>query len=370
MNKRSTKRKTTDDYINLASIRGITWLGEGIPKNTKCKTSWSCSRGHVWQSRYNDIHNGYGCPYCAHSLKKTSGDYAKLAASRGVFWLGPMPSNVATKTRWMCQRGHAWDARFQDISSCGSGCPICAYKVRSMPTKKTPSDYHILATKKGFVWEGPTVNRVKEKTWWRCNEGHRWETSYASVRQNRCPYCSGNIRKTAEDYKALAKKRGVKWLADNDIKNNKTLTSWLCPKGHVWESSYNNMSRWGNCPFCLDFFNGSRVSRPQRELCELLGGKLNHREDWHKYAIDIAIEKRGVNIAIEYDAYYWHDENRDKIRDNILLTGGWRIIRIRSASLLPSENQMNRAIESVLSGQDVVEIFMPDWEGPNPILNK
>ena len=71
------KRKTTEDYHELAKKRGFLFKGDA-PKNTKRKALWVCKEGHEFISVYNSIQQGGGCPQCATiSRKKIAARKAK-----------------------------------------------------------------------------------------------------------------------------------------------------------------------------------------------------------------------------------------------------------------------------------------------------
>ena len=235
--------KTPVDYHVLAEERGFRWLGPEVP-NTKTKTGWECERGHWWEVPYHSIQQGSGCPICAGSVPKMPADYHALAKERGFRWLGPEVSNALTRTSWVCEYGHRWEARYNSIQQ-GRGCPVCASKV-----PKTPADYHALAEERGFRWLGPEVPNTSTKTSWECERGHRWEAPYSSIQQGRgCPVCAGRARKTPADYHTLAEKRGFRWLGPN-ASYTKTKTTWECAQGHRWEARYNDIQKGSGCPFC------------------------------------------------------------------------------------------------------------------------
>jgi hypothetical protein len=120
-----------------------------------------------------------------------------------------------------------------------------------MPQRKTPDAYKHLAQERGFAWLGPEVANAREKTTWQCPAGHQWQTSYNKIQQKRgCPFCAGKAPKTPADYKRLAKKRGFRWLGPEVLKVD-TPTGWECPVGHQWQASYHNVQHRGSgCPFC------------------------------------------------------------------------------------------------------------------------
>lgn len=117
--------KTARDYYDIAEERGFLWLGVQVPKKVNIKTGWECFLGHRWETTYNKIQQGKGCPRCAGNFPKTTDDYYALARKRGFKWYGPPVSSVDQKTEWGCLSGHRWYARYSSISGRGSGCPIC-----------------------------------------------------------------------------------------------------------------------------------------------------------------------------------------------------------------------------------------------------
>ena len=99
------------------------------------------------------------------------------------------------------------------------------------------------------------------KVWWICEKRHEWQTMISvRARGNGCPYCSGQkvlpgFNDLATQYPEVAKE----WDYDNN--GDKTpnmytggsgkVVSWVCEKGHHWESKINNrtVSKRG-CPYC------------------------------------------------------------------------------------------------------------------------
>jgi very-short-patch-repair endonuclease len=347
-------RKTPEDYHVLAQEHGFQWLGPEV-SNIRTKTMWRCEHGHCWKACYNDIHQGCGCPICAverraEKLKLKPADYAALAEERRFHWLGLEVSNVNSKTTWECAKGHHWEATYGSIKQ-GNGCPICGCRV-----PKTPADYHALAKSRGFRWLGPEVPTTQTNTRWECEQGHHWEAPYGNIQQGHgCLVCAGKAQKTPTDYRSLAKMRGFRWLGP-EVSSIHTKTNWECAVGHQWEAPYHNIQQGGGCPVCVDMVHGARVSQIQRELCEMLGGELNH--PCGSYKIDVALHVDGTTIAVEYDAWYWHGDRQkpDAKRDSVLIKAGWRVLRVRSNMSLPTREQLDAAVARLLAGENQVEM--------------
>jgi len=179
-------RKTPSDYGALAAKHGLTWLGPEVSSVMK-KTGWRCERGHTWQARYNDLQQGSGCLQCFYLSQAIPPEqYKTLAQEQGFIWLGPEVSSVMKKTRWQCSRGHTWLARYNDIQQ-GNRCLQCFHLSLAIP----PEQYQALAKERGYIWLGPEVFTVMKKTGWQCGQGHQWQMRYKDLRSGEsCPTCA------------------------------------------------------------------------------------------------------------------------------------------------------------------------------------
>lgn len=353
------KRKTKKDYYYLANSRGFKWLGEILPKNIHTKTWWECEKGDRWETTYNIIKCGCGCPTCSNCAKKTKNDYNILASSRGFKWIGKeLPATTQYKTWWECEKGDRWETTYNSIHQ-GRGCPVCVGCI-----KKIEEDYHSLAKSRLFKWIGSSFSKnVNTKTWWECENDHRWESTYCNIYNgNGCPRCAGNSVKIEKDYNKLATDRGFSWIGDVSPKNIQIKTWWKCKNGHEWETPYNNIQSGTGCPVCKDMINGAPISKPQIKLNSLLYGSLNYPEG--RYRIDVAIIRNSQKIAVEYDCQYWHEgnEQHDTKRDRYLISNGWKIIHVKSRKLLPTRKQLKKAINEILNKKNVVNVFLEDWK--------
>lgn len=122
--------------------------------------------------------------------------------------------------------------------------------------------------------------------------------------------------------------RGFIWQGQELPKNIHSKTQWGCPERHEWKATYHDIQQGNGCPMCIDLINGAKVSKPQRRLCEMLGGILNY--PCGRYKIDVALKDK--MIAIEYDSWFWHGGKleKDARRDACLLSRGWKILRVKT----------------------------------------
>lgn len=204
--------------------------------------------------------------------RKKPRDYYALAASRGYLWLGPEAPNTKTKTYWKCHNGHKWQATYGSLIK--AGCPKCADEHRATKRRKNQADYRAIAKEKGIEWLGPIVPNTRTRTWWRCANGHKWETTFASLSVNQgCPACARSriqlaLRLEPENYFQLADERNYEWLGPV-VSNAQTSTNWRCHCGYEWTARYNDLQQGKGCPACSRERVKEKLRHPPQKYYEL-----------------------------------------------------------------------------------------------------
>jgi uncharacterized Zn-finger protein len=92
---------------------------------------------------------------------------------------------------------------------------------------------------------------------WKCSKGHIWTAKIVNrtLGKTGCPYCSGKRVTPGENdlgttHPELAKE-AFGWDPQNVSKGSMKKLKWICPKGHVWESTVNQRTnRKSNCSVC------------------------------------------------------------------------------------------------------------------------
>ena len=168
------------------------------------KVWWKCSKGHEWQATIASRSNGCGCPYCS-NVKLLTGynDLATANPELAKEWnyekngdLKPtqVMKGCGKKVWWTCSKGHDYQATINHRSN-GSGCPYCSnYKVLT--------GYNDLATinpelakewnyeKNGDLKPTQVTASSGKKVWWKCSNGHEWQTTIAHrSKGSGCPHC-------------------------------------------------------------------------------------------------------------------------------------------------------------------------------------
>lgn len=298
-------RKTKDDYLALAVSKNWEWLGDSVPRTDE-KSLWRCDKGHLRYLTYASIYMGQGCKECYLESRRLKPEaFHILAESKGWEWLGPEVKGTDKITRWRCPKGHEFESSYNRLFS-GSGCPTCYDRY-----KKTPEDYHALAaSKNGWKWLGPEVKNIRTKTWWECPNGHKIERRYDDLRTYGCEKCYRDRQVTPPArYREIAESKGLEWIGP-EVRHTTYRTFWLCPKGHNFKASLDNIKAGQHCSRC----SSSRGEKRIAILLDDLGISYETQKSFEKcrrdsrllyYDFYFAIGK--FRFLVEYDGLH-HDQ--------------------------------------------------------------
>ena len=80
--------------------------------------------------------------------------------------------------------------------------------------------------------------------------------------------------------------------------------------------------------------------------------------------LDVALITKDIKIDIEYDSNYWHkDRNKDRKRDEYVKSQGYKILRIKSGHLIPSEKELKEKLNELLQTDKIfTQIVLTDWK--------
>jgi uncharacterized protein CbrC (UPF0167 family) len=110
----------------------------------------------------------------------------------------------------------------------------------------------------------------------------------------------------------------------------------------------------------------SSVSFQQNNVYEMLKDKYENiyiNFPFSSIFLDVVIFFENIKLDIEYDGQYWHNENKDRRRDEYLKSNGWKILRIKSAHLIPDlDILLNKVDYLIKSDHRYDEIILSDWK--------
>ncbi len=186
-----------------------------VKYNTSNKVWWKCKKGHEWETiPYNRYaHTKTGCPYCAiekNAVKRTipsdGNSLADLFPNIANEWNHDkngqlLPSMVKPKSPkkvwWKCDKGHEWEAKIQNRTILGRGCPYCSGRYVIIGKTDLETTNPALAkewnyNKNGDLKPSEVLPHTAKKVWWMCEKGHEWQATINSRSSGcGCPYCAG-----------------------------------------------------------------------------------------------------------------------------------------------------------------------------------
>nr|DAQ37014.1 MAG TPA: endonuclease-like protein [Caudoviricetes sp.] len=79
------------------------------------------------------------------------------------------------------------------------------------------------------------------------------------------------------------------------------------------------------------------------------------------FFLDIELQYKDVKIDIEYDGTYWHqDVQKDRRRDEVVKSYGYKVLRIRGSHSIPTKEQIQTSIEYLVNENHCFSIIKLD----------
>ncbi len=259
---------------------------------------------------------------------------------------------------WKCSVcKHSWQASPNERILHGNKCPVCSLSQlnqRRIQKKGSFADNYPERAKdwdfkkNGELLPTQVTAGSNNVVYWKCHVcGYRWKGKVCNHAKSMysCEKCA--IRKrTLERYGNKPLIETHPHLAEEwDYKNNGELTpynvtahyykvvNWVCHKGHHWPAIVSvRVNQNTGCPRCKKEW---ATSFPEQALYFYLK-QLTSAYNMYYYKgkeIDIYLDDKDWNIAIEYDGSYYHStsksENREIRKNQLLADNGIRLIRVK-----------------------------------------
>ena len=330
------------------------------------KVWWICSNNsnHIYDCSVSNKVHGRGCPYCSGQKIHESNSLAKNKPLVAKQWhptkngtLTPNDVTIGSSqiVWWKCEKGddHEWESAISNRSN-GTGCPICSGKKVVKSNCLTTTHPEIAKqwhpTKNGTLTPNDVTKGSIKIVWWKCEKGddHEWDTSTnkRTSSNTNCPVCSNQMIVKSNCLATTNPILAKQWHPSKNSSLTPFLVSegsnkkawWKCEKGddHEWPAVIASRQNNG-CPFC------NLTPQSRQELIITFELKIlfknidpkgfKTRLNRKLRAVDIFISK--LNLCIEFDGSYWHKDKRDldKIKSEMLLEEGFKLIRVRQEPL-------------------------------------
>jgi hypothetical protein len=205
-------------------------------------------------------------------------------------------------------------------------------------------------TKNGELTPGDVTPGSNKKVWWKCDKAddHEWDTRIADrAKGSGCSCCDGRTAVPSNCLATLNPKLAREWhptkngdFTPNDITpGSNKIVWWKCDKAddHEWYTTIKDRSNGDGCPWCTLTPQSRQeliITFELKTIFKNIDPKgFKTRLDGRLRAIDIFIPT--LKLAIEFDGNYWHKDKKalDKIKSELLIDEGYKVIRIREEPL-------------------------------------
>ena len=160
----------------------------------------------------------------------------------------------------ICPKGHTWKVTFGHFKGNNCRCAECRKLERRY------SENVILETLNNNGYKLNNVFIKNEATYVNitCPKGHVYECSFESFKNKgrTCRKCSGSHKHTIEEVKDFANQYGYEVISDTYL-NNKTHLIFKCPKDHKFSMRFDHFKSGARCPFC-------RESKGEKDILKYL----------------------------------------------------------------------------------------------------
>jgi len=258
--KRSDGQRFKIDDIKVRTKElavGYTCLSNEYKRNSE-DLLFRCDKGHEYKASWNRFARGDRCPYCA-GLKRKTITYVKEMTPKIAFGYSCLSTNYVntnSKLKFICNKGHVYESTWNNFYNVGNRCPKCNKENQSIRQRFT-IEYvkkRVPEIAKGYSCLSNEYLHSSSKLLFRCDQGHEYETSWASFANsnNRCPICSGNKKYTIEEIKVIVQKSAPGYILLSDTYTNcGDKLKFRCDQGHEYEVVWGSFNTLGSrCPSC------------------------------------------------------------------------------------------------------------------------
>jgi len=179
--------------------------------------------------------------------------------------------NAHQKLDYICPNNHRHSITWASWQQ-GHRCYYCVGKA-----KKTIEEVREAFESEGYTLLTKEYKNNQQKLKYICPNGHKhsikWHNWYHGYR---CPYCSGNTKKTIEEVREAFKSENY-ILLTKEYKNAFQKLKFICPNGHKHSITWANFQRGQRCPYCINK-NIKKTIEEIREAFESEGYTLLTKE--------------------------------------------------------------------------------------------
>jgi hypothetical protein len=245
-----------------------------IVAGTNKKFWWQCVKGHEWEAAANRrAYQKTGCPFCSNQFVLVGfNDLATVRPKLAAEWhheknspksASEVVAGSNKKYWWCCSLGHEWEQSPNARSKSG-GCPVCSHQMlwpgfNDLQTIK-PRLAAQWDSEKNGVSASQIMTGAKFFAWWKCDQGHEWQSPLRGRKDGNCPICLNRVLEIGfNDLQTKSAALAKQWnkTKNGDLTPDQVPFSsrsakywWDCENGHTWQASLASRKIGNGCPVC------------------------------------------------------------------------------------------------------------------------
>jgi hypothetical protein len=156
-----------------------------------------------------------------------------------------------SKIEMMCDKGHMYFTTWDGFRA-GRRCPECAKSKLGNYNRKTLEEVKInIESVDGYKLLSTSYKNGCTKLELQCPKGHIFQMTWNNfMRGERCGYCSSRKKKTYEEVKSYIESFEGYILISKEYKNSWTKLEIQCPKRHIFNMNWGNFTSGYRCADC------------------------------------------------------------------------------------------------------------------------
>jgi len=328
----NTKEQGENTFREIVNAKGGKVIGTYV--NSKKGVLLECKEGHQWTPKPHNIYSGKWCRICSCRDEDAINRFTKIVSDKGGELLDEY-TNTREKVSIKCKNGHVWKVKPNSVVN-GTWCIICA----NVDPEVAKTKFYNIVKEKGGIPLTPYINAMS-KVLIKCEEDHQWYKRPRYINQGTwCRTCA-YVALNASDklYNLLYQKQ---WSIKGKYLNSRTPLTFICDKGHEWNTLPKYILSGSLCPDC----GGSKGEKIIAETLDRMNIPYKREVKLHnlpKKRFDFYIQYEDEHYLIEFDGHqhfeyidFFHEEEEefyykqdiDRIKTYMALINGYKVIRL------------------------------------------
>ena len=193
-----------------------------------------------------------------------------------------------------------YEVKFYSFKN-GSRCPKCKSDKQSELYSFTYDYVKEYIENLGYKLLSEEYQNNKTKLLIKCDKGHIYETTFDNLKRGRkCRECSGSKKHSYEEVKDYLLSFGYELLS-NEYKDNKTKLKMKCPNGHIIDLKFNHFKSGVRCSKCKHSKGEEKIEQILNMYDIEYAREYKFKDCKLKKCLPFDFYLPKYNICIEYD---------------------------------------------------------------------